>query len=146
VRVVLDTNIIFQALKSNSGASFYILQLVRNRKIRLPISIPVFNEYEDVLKRPENLKQFGLSKKDIDEFLMFIAYIGLPIHIYYNFRPNLKDENDNIFIELGLASNCDYIVTKNIKDFSTNNQLKFKDLKIITPAEFAKKWREENEI
>ena len=77
---------------------------------------------------------------------MFIAYIGLPIHIYYNFRPNLKDENDNIFIELGLASNCDYIVKKNIKDFSTNNQLKFKDLKIITPAEFAKKWREENEI
>ena len=103
-------------------------------------------EYEDVLNRPENLKQFGLSKKDIDEFLIFIAYIGLPFHIYYNFRPNLKDENDNIFIELGLASNCDYIVTKNIKDFSTNNQLKFKDLKIITPAEFAKKWREENEI
>jgi hypothetical protein len=37
------------------------------------------------------------------------------------------------------------LITSNIKDFTKNNELKFKDLKIITPTGFVKLWREKYE-
>ena len=143
--VVLDTNVIYQALQSASGASHYILRLVREQKIRLAVSVPVFSEYEAVLKREESLKDFDLTKSDIDAFLRFIAYIAKPYTIFFLFRPNLRDENDNIFVELSLTANADCLITGNIKDFTKNRNLNFEDLKILTPSEFVINWRKENE-
>ena len=138
--VTLDTNIIYQALKSANGASFFILQQVRERKIQIALSVPLFEEYEDVLKRKESLKDFDLDDEDIDKFLRFIAYVGKPYKTYFLFRPNLKDEKDNMVVELAVTSQCDYLVTSNTKDFK-NAELKFDQLKIVTPSEFAKIWR-----
>ncbi|TGL29602.1 PIN domain-containing protein, partial [Leptospira wolffii] len=39
----------------------------------------------------------------------------------------------------------DYLITSNIKDYLVGNNLKFEDLRVITPSEFMKLWREENE-
>ena len=138
--VTLDTNILYQALRSNCGASYYILQQVRNRKIQISLSVPVFSEYQDVLTRGKSLKEFGLEIADIEKFLRFIAFVGKTFEIYYLFRPNLKDESDNKFLELAITSQSDYLVTNNIKDFQ-NSELNFDQLQIITPANFTKKWR-----
>lgn len=138
--LTLDTNIFYQVLRSNCGASYYIFQQVRNRKIQISLSVPVFNEYQEVLTRRKSLKEFGLEITDIEKFLRFIAYVGKTFEIYYLFRPNLKDESDNKFLELALTSQSDYLVTNNIKDFK-NSELNFDQLQIITPANFTKKWR-----
>ncbi len=143
--IVLDTNVLYQALRSNNGASFYILSLIRNYKISLALSIQVFNEYEEVLKRPASLLDLKLNDSDIEAILKYIAYTGKPYAIYFSFRPNLIDESDNIFIELAIASNCDYFIKNNVKDFTYKSELKFKDLFIITPADFVKMWREKYE-
>lgn len=142
--IVLDANVLYQALKSSAGASNFIFQLVRERKIRLAISIPVFTEYEDVLNRKNSLRDFNLKKEDIEVILRFIAFVGIPFHIFYTFRPNLRDEGDNLFVELAITSNADYIITRNIKDF-IQTELKFEDLKIITPSDFVKLWRKKYE-
>ncbi|MCI5219866.1 MAG: putative toxin-antitoxin system toxin component, PIN family [Candidatus Electrothrix sp. LOE2] len=138
--ITLDTNVIYQALHSSSGASFYILQQVRERKIKLALSVPLIKEYEDVLKREKSLENFGLQLEDIDKFLHLIAYIGKPYVTYFLFRPNLIDEKDNMLVELAVTSQSDYLVTNNIKDFK-NAELKFDQLKIVTPGEFVKIWR-----
>ena len=138
--VTLDTNIVYQALKSATGASFFILQQVRERKIQIALSVPLFEEYEDVLKREKSLKDFELDVEDIDKFLRFIAYVGKPYKTYFLFRPNLKDEKDNMVVELAITSQSDYLVTSNVKDFK-NAELKFDQLKVVTPSEFARIWR-----
>lgn len=138
--ITLDTNIIYQALKSSSGASFYILQQVRERRIQIALSVPLFEEYEDVLKREKSLDDLELDVEDIDKFLRFIAWVGKPYKSYFLFRPNLKDEKDNMVVELAIASQCDYLVTSNVKDFD-NAELRFDQLKVLTPAEFVKLWR-----
>lgn len=140
--IVLDTNVLYQALRSKTGASNFILSLIREYRIKIAISIQIFNEYEDVLKRPKSLKDLKLSVEDIDNVLRFIAYIGKPFITYFLFRPNLRDENDNIFLELAIASNCNYLITSNIRDFTINAELKFDDLRIVTPAEFVHIWKE----
>ena len=47
----MDTNVLYQAIDNPNGASGFIFNLVRNTSINLLISIPVFSEYEAVLKR-----------------------------------------------------------------------------------------------
>lgn len=143
--MVIDTNVLYQALRSREGSSHFILQLIRNRKITLALSLPVFSEYEDVLKRPDKLKDLQLKNDDIDKVLRFLSYISKPVTIYYLFRPNLKDEKDNIFLELSLAGNCDFIITSNTKDFTKYNELKFDDVSVLTPSEFVKMWRKNYE-
>jgi len=138
--VTLDTNIIYQALKSKNGASYYILQQVRNRKIQLALSVPVFSEYQDVLSRNKSLKDFKLQMDDVEKLLRFIAYIAKTFEIYFLLRPNLKDEEDNMILELAVTSQSDFLVTNNIKDFKST-ELKFEQLKIVTPSEFLKTWR-----
>ena len=142
--ITLDTNVLYQALNSTKGASFYILQQVRERHIQIALSIPLFNEYEDVLKRENSLKSFGLEISDIDKFLRFIAYVGKTFETYYLFRPNLKDEKDNMLVELVVTSQSDYLVTNNVKDFR-NAELKFDQLNVVTPSEFVKIWRSKDE-
>ncbi len=145
MKVVLDTNVLYQALRAESGASRAILELIFDQKIKLSISTPVFKEYEEVLKRETSKKDLDLKDKDIKKILNFIAYIGYPQTIYYSFRPNLRDEDDNHFVELAIASNADYLVTSNVRDYQVDNNLQFEDLKVVTPSGFMKKWREENE-
>lgn len=139
--VTLDTNILYQALRSNSGASYYIFQQVRKRKIRISLSVPVFNEYQDILTREKSLIDFGLELTDVEKFLRFVAFVGKPFDVYYLLRPNLLDESDNKILELAVASQSDFLITSNIRDFR-NSELKIDQQKIITPANFAKRWRE----
>lgn len=143
--VVIDTNVMYQALRSHLGASFYILSLIRNSRISLALSMQVFNEYEDVLKRPSTLKDLNLTSGNIDKVLQFLAFIGKPYTTFYLFRPNLEDESDNIFVELAIVSNCNYVITNNVRDFTVKSELKFKDLKIINPSDFVKMWRKNYE-
>lgn len=141
--LTLDTNILYQALMSKTGASYFILQQVRNRKIQIVLSVPVFFEYQDVLTRDKSLKDFELKLNDVEKFLRFIAYIGKTFEIYFLLRPNLKDEKDNKIVELAVTSQSDYLITSNIRDFK-NAELKFDELKVITPSEFVKMWRNKN--
>jgi len=138
--VTLDTNILYQALKSSAGASYFIMQLIRNNTLQIALSVPLFAEYQDVLSRKESLVDFGLELSDVDAFLRFIAFVGKPFDIYYLFRPNLIDENDNMMIELAVTSQSEYLITSNIKDFK-NAELKFKNLSILTPGNFVRRWK-----
>lgn len=138
--VTLDTNVLYQALYSKEGASYYILQIIRAGLLQFAISVPVFHEYEDVLSRKQSLDQFKLDVTDIRRFLGYIAYSAKIVDPHFLFRPNLRDEADNMFIELAIASQSEYLITNNIKDFK-NAELRFDHLKFVTPGDFARIWR-----
>ena len=125
---------------SSSGASYFILQQVRNNKLQIALSVPVFYEYQDVLTRETSLQDFQLDLSDIEKFLRFIAYIGKSFNIYFLFHPNLQDEKDNKILELALTSQSDFLITSNIRDFQ-QAELRFDQLRIITPSEFVKIWK-----
>lgn len=142
--ITIDTNVIYQSLRSKSGASFQIMQLVRAGHCRLALSHPVFTEYQDVLTRDSSLKVFELSQKDVGKILRYVAYIGLKTDPRFLFRPNLKDENDNMFIELAIASQSEYLITSNIKDF-VSGELIFDSFQLLTPSQFLNKWRKSHD-
>ena len=141
MRVVIDTSVLYQAMDSSLGASHAIFKLLRAGTIQLALSVPVFEEYSDVLLRSNSLKQFELNKEDIFKILDFIALIGIKTDIRFLLRPNLRDENDNIFIELAFASDSRFLITKNVRDFTFKPELRLEEIQIVTPAEFMEMWR-----
>ena len=136
--ITVDTNVIFSALYSNQGASHQIVRLIIDEEIKLALSPQVYFEYYEVLMRENNLEMFNLSKKETEDFLDLLALLAQKYSIYYLLRPNLPDEDDNIFMECAYASNSDYLITSNVKDFK-QSELKGFGFEIITPKDFYKK-------
>jgi len=143
--LVLDTNVLFMALYSSKGASFRILQLIRDGEVQLALSIPTFSEYQNVLLRQTSLDTLKLEHVDVEALLEGLAHLAFPFDIRYLMRPNLRDEADNMFVDLAFASSCDCIVTSNVRDFTNDNELKFDGFRILTPAQFIKEWEESND-
>jgi len=141
VVVTVDTNVLFEAFYSKFGASYQILRLIRHGEIGMAISVPLFQEYRDVLSRTESKRQLGLDESSIEVILQFVATVGRPTDISFSWRPNLKDEADNMVVELALASRSEYLITSNVRDFTQDADLKNDDLKAVTPKQFMQEWR-----
>ena len=144
VVVTVDTNVLFQALYSSSGASNAIFRLIRAGEVRLALSVPVYGEYQDVLSRPAVRKDIGLTQSEVLAVLQFIAFVGTPVPVHFQMRPNLRDEGDNMFVELAYASGSAHLITKNTRDFMVNADLNLGQLSIVTPAEFMRMWRKDH--
>lgn len=52
----------------------------------------------------------------------------------------MQDEQDNLFVELAVASQSAYLITSNIRDFCSGSLALLTD-RILTPAAFLKQWR-----
>ena len=58
-RIVLDTSVMVAALRSRHGASAALLGLVADRVVVPLVTMALFLEYEEVLKRPAHLVVMG---------------------------------------------------------------------------------------
>ena len=141
MRIVVDTNVFYQSLRDRGGASHYILQLLRRRELDLAVSVPVFLEYRDVLSRPKTFQDLNLSVQETEAFFQFIAYIAKPTQVHFLMRPHLRDESDNMFVDLAFASDSEFIITNNVRDFLQKAELIFDGFEIVTPSEFVNQWR-----
>lgn len=141
--VTADTNVIFSALYSKKGASHFILRLILNEKLNLALSPQMYFEYYDVLTRDENLVKLNLSLAEIEEILDLLALLAKKYSIYFLLRPNLADEDDNLIYECAFASNSEYLITSNVRDFS-GGELKGFTFKVITPRDFCILWKSQN--
>ena len=133
--IVVDTNVLIGALIGKKySANRTLIEFCFLKKFIPLINNSLFLEYEDVFTRPEIIKQSPYSKTESEELFYAFLLICQWTKIYYSWRPNLKDEKDNYLIELAVAGNANFIVTNNVKDFQ-NNELKFPQIKIVTPKE-----------
>ena len=94
----------------------------------------LFLEYEDVLSRKALFRQSPLS--DVERQHLFEAFLSVCewAHVYYLWRPNLRDESDNHIVELAVAGGASLIITNNIADFR-GSELRFHGFRVVTPSE-----------
>ena len=142
--VTADTNVIFSALYSNLGASHQILRLILEERIELGLSPQIYFEYYDVLVREKKLAKLNLTVEEVEDILDLLALLAQKNSIYFLLRPNLMDEKDNMVVECAFASNSEYLITSNVRDFKSGELKGFK-FKVVTPREFYKLWESSHE-
>ncbi len=130
-KIVIDTNVVLSALRSTRGASFNLLSIIDKGLFEYSLSVPLFLEYEAVVKRNKDL--LGLSNADIDDILGYLAEIGNKREIYFLWRPFLRDPKDDLVLEVAIESESNYIISYNKKDFKNINKF---GLSVLTPQEF----------
>lgn len=111
-RIVIDTNVLYSALRSQMGVSYRLLSMVGQARFLPQVSAPLIAEYEDVLKRG----QLALSHAQIDDVIDYICAQSEHHRIFYLWRPLLKDPNDDFILELAVKAKA-IIVTWNVADF-----------------------------
>jgi len=133
IKIVIDTNVILSGLISRQGASNRLLQLVGSANCLMLVSVPLFLEYESVLKRQEMLARHGFAHETIDLFLAYWAKSSRTVTLHVLWRPQLSDPNDEMVLETAVNGSADCIVTFNTKDFKPA-AARF-GIKLFTPAE-----------
>lgn len=136
MKIVIDTNIVLSALFSSRGASNKLLVwLFENKKKYNVVSNTLVTEFEDVLTREKNLKQYNnLQKEDVLAFIDDICLISYHQSIYFLWRPFLTDSNDDMVLEVAVNANVGAIITFNPKDFKGVKESFGID--ILTPKEY----------
>jgi len=134
LKVVIDTNVLIAALRSQNGASYQLLLMWDSDKSNAFISVPLFTEYESVAKRL--VVSHGLDITVIDDILDYLCLVSsCRREIYYLWRPFLRDPSDDMVLELAVAAECEFIVTFNQADFKGAEQF---GIRVLTPKELLK--------
>ena len=127
LRLVIDTNVLVSAAIKPAGLQRTVFLIAISKPARLYVSHPIFEEYSEVLARPELRIRKGLRL----QFLQLIKNQGHTV-IPTRQLEATTDPADNIFLECADAARADYLVTGNQKHFPRF----WKKTKVVTPREF----------
>jgi predicted nucleic acid-binding protein len=85
---------------------------------------PLFLEYEEVLKRPEQRLEHGLTLEQVDDFLAELAALVEPVETHFQWRPQARDPSDEMVLEGAINGHADALVTYNIADLAAAERSK----------------------
>lgn len=135
MRVVIDTNVLVAAMRSKTGASRRLITLLTSDTFEPAMSVALYLEYLDVMTREENIPP-GVTDKEMVQFVREILSYSHKQGIYFKWRPTLKDADDDFVLELAIASQSEYIITFNEKDF---RNIELFGIEAILPSSFLKR-------
>jgi predicted nucleic acid-binding protein len=128
--VVLDTNVLEAAVRSQRGASYAVLSRVGKGLFDVAVSVPVVLEYEEVLTRSRT----GRSRRIAQDVIDYVCAVAKPQPIFFLWRPRLSDPDDDMVLELAVAAGCDAIITFNRRHFEPTTA--GFGIRVLAPAEF----------
>lgn len=130
-QIVIDTNVIVAGLRSKRGAAFRLLSLVGTGLFDIHLSVPLILEYEEILLR--ELPHLSVSQAAVENVIDYHCAVATHHEIYFLWRPFLRDQDDDMVLELAVKAGCDSIVTYNKRDFAGIERF---NLRTIAPADF----------
>lgn len=134
IRVVLDTNVVFEGLSHARGACAQLMDAWLARDIFVPcLSLSMALEYQHALSK------FGKDKrKDAVAVLSVLVAMAEPVECLVKYRPRSRDAGDDHVIECVMNAGA-VLCTRNTKDFeSAAADLGFE---LYDPEQFASQLR-----
>ena len=112
--------------------------LLASAQNRLAAEAPThLSEYEDLLGRESNWRGVRLTAAGREAFLDIFLSICRWTRIHHAWRPNLGDEADNHLIELAVAGQANYLITRNVRHLR-GGELRFPHILVATPTQLLK--------
>ncbi len=128
IRVVIDTNVVFEGLTKQGGAAGFIVDAWLAGLIQVCVSTALAYEYEDVLARKLSEIRWQKLQPVLSTLLGKVEFTV----IYYSWRPTSPDPGDDFVIDCAMNAGA-VVVTSNTRDFQrAKGSL---GLQVMTPTE-----------
>ena len=134
LRAVMDTNVLYAALRSRLGASFELFCRLRHGEWMAVVSNHLIHEYEEVLKL--HAGELGLSLADVDELLNAICARAEAWPLQPGWSPLLADPDDEPLVQLACESSANRIVTHNLRHLAPASAA---GIEVLKPGNFLAK-------
>jgi uncharacterized protein len=131
IRVVIDTNVLFQAWLTSGGLPEAVVNLAISGEVQWFASKSVLAGYKEVLKRTRLAIDSGKAADAMARILATVSVISAAVRV-----AAASDPDDNQFLECVEAAQAHYLVTGNIRHFPEV----WKETRIVTPREFIDAW------
>ncbi len=128
MNIVLDTNVLVSGILTSFGPPAAILRAVLTERVVVCFDERILSEYRDVLARGK----FAFDRQLVEELLAFLEAAGLPI-LAPPLDLTLPDPADQMFIEVAVFGNADFLVTGNLKHFPKTAR---QGIAVVSPREF----------
>ncbi len=79
--------------------------------------------------------ELGLSQEDVTDLVDALCALSTLHEIHYQWRPYLRDPDDEFVLDLAVAARCGYIVSFNHRHFVGVERF---GLRVVTAGEFLK--------
>lgn len=132
-----DTNVFVAALRSQEGASAEVLDRCLARDDQAVMGEALLAEYEELMHRESLWQDVPMTVAERETLLDDFCAAVFWQPIYFRWRPNLPDADDDHVLELAIASGVEHLVTHNVRDFG-RGELKFASPRVVTPAQHLK--------
>ncbi|HXC11044.1 MAG TPA: putative toxin-antitoxin system toxin component, PIN family [Steroidobacteraceae bacterium] len=139
MRMVLDTDVLVAAFRSERGASRQLLIAALDQRFVLLASTAIWLEYEAVMTRPSQLDAMQLNASEVRDALAALATVAEQVLIHFLWRPVLTDAGDEHVLDLAMNGRADMLVTFNQDDFAEAS--KTFQIEVVTPAVALRKLR-----
>jgi predicted nucleic acid-binding protein len=129
LRIVVDTNVVFEGLTKQGGASGLIIDAWLAGLMVVCISNVLAYEYSDVLSRKLSAGRWSQLEPVLGQLLSIAQYTD----IYFSWRPTSPDAGDDLVIDCAMNAGA-IVVTSNIRDFQSAKESL--GLRVLTPVQF----------
>jgi predicted nucleic acid-binding protein len=129
LRIVVDTNVVFEGLTQQGGAAGLIIDAWLARLMVVCISSALAYEYDDVLSRKLSEKRWRTLQPVLGQLLNLAQYTN----IYFSWRPTSPDAGDDLVIDCAMNAGA-IVVTSNIRDFRSARESL--GMRVMTPVQF----------
>lgn len=118
LRVVIDTNVVFEGLTKQGSAAALVVDIWLADLLEVYVTNALVYEYEDVLSRKLSSTRWRKIKPVLDDLVSKTQYTV----IYYSWRPTSRDPGDDLVIDCAMNSSAT-VITSNIRDFKMPGNL-----------------------
>ena len=131
LRAVMDTNVLYAALRSRQGASHEIFDALWQQRWTLVLSQTTLTEYEEVLKREAATLRLDLAQ--IDRLLSALCALAERHPTSDTWVPILHDPDDEAFVQLAVEAKAEALVSHNLGHLTPARAL---GVNLLAPREF----------
>jgi putative PIN family toxin of toxin-antitoxin system len=128
LKIVLDTNVLVSGILSPNGPPAAVLRALLTERVSLCFDERIVSEYRAVLTR----SKFSFDRELVEELIGFLEAAGSPT-LAAPLAVTLPDPWDQMFIEVAVSGDADFLVTGNLKHFPEPARA---GVRVISPREF----------
>jgi putative PIN family toxin of toxin-antitoxin system len=136
VLAVLDTNLLVSAFILKRGVPHDILVAWRANAFAVVTTELLYQEIDEVLRRPKFVRTYAATVEEISDYLSFIRSRSWFVEPASIVVPPVRDPDDELLLRVALGGQADYLVTGDNDLIALAGNEALGDLRVVTPRAF----------